>query len=980
MESSGRPGNVQLSDATLALAGLNAAAVPSRHVDIKGKGPMTTYVLEAGSPEAQAARAVLDAAPASAEDELHADLPERESLDGSVCDEDSDVDDAPMPIFSPNAAANGSSSSGPGSLSSSNAGVKSRDSVSAADAVASSQAHAHAVSVLLLGACGPLGFCIIWLLYLSGGNRLYIAAGRLLGASFAAAIPLLITAYHTPLPVALSRTAVLRLCVAACIGGYVFGHALALQTWCTLVKPGAGCELAFYWDAHAFLGATMYPLTTMLPIHLHLAAEVARFIAVVAMAAALQCSQVTMLALYGLASVLLTPLVIVCSVDVPAGLYDAYVAAVETCPAPLRPLRDRAAAFYLATRVRLLGANAPPLLGHTGLAVFGLRIATVIHGLLSAQVDGAALEVAGRELNATLVLVMCASALSHVSLRTAGSSAAADTARQQQRLAGILRDLREQLAGARSEAASLAAGCAALTAILPGASAVAVGAFAQGTSGVMSCVELTANDALARTALAAALPADVGGTAGTSVHRACHSAARGAASAVLDSREYDSGLAECADWASAAAGGLEASRALTVPLTAGPVVVGFATVYLSLFHADDGSAGALHAVLREAAGVLGGALFVRRAFAINRDGDVRPAPAAGMRRRGSKLDLSSAADDGAPTYPSSDADVAALALLDARRAADCALLDSWSLDATALPEDELPRLLAAMLHSLGLFRRFQLSPTAFADFVADTATHYSANPFHHFTHAFMVAHQCWLFLRDDATRALLQDIDQLTLLLAAICHDVEHPGTTNAFQVNSCSMLALRYNDVSVLEAHHSSVGSSILQRSRVLASLGPEDLRCLRRTFVAAVLATDMSVNKQCVPAVSVPIAACLRVDVLFIALPQAAGQGACGAGRCWCRRRGRRWLHCAADEHGAVCCCLRLFVGAAGGEAAPRLLLAALRRSGQPAAPAEPVCAHRRRPAARVRSPGGARASAGPARHGAYSLSLCVARPCVC
>ena len=218
MESSGRPGNVQLSDATLALAGLNAAAVPSRHVDIKGKGPMTTYVLEAGSPEAQAARAVLDAAPASAEDELHADLPERESLDGSVCDEDSDVDDAPMPIFSPNAAANGSSSSGPGSLSSSNAGVKSRDSVSAADAVASSQAHAHAVSVLLLGACGPLGFCIIWLLYLSGGNRLYIAAGRLLGASFAAAIPLLITAYHTPLPVALSRTAV-RLCVAACIGG-----------------------------------------------------------------------------------------------------------------------------------------------------------------------------------------------------------------------------------------------------------------------------------------------------------------------------------------------------------------------------------------------------------------------------------------------------------------------------------------------------------------------------------------------------------------------------------------------------------------------------------------------------------------------------------------------------------------------------------------------------------------------------------------
>jgi hypothetical protein len=86
--------------------------------------------------------------------------------------------------------------------------------------------------------------------------------------------------------------------------------------------------------------------------------------------------------------------------------------------------------------------------------------------------------------------------------------------------------------------------------------------------------------------------------------------------------------------------------------------------------------------------------------------------------------------------------------------------------------------------------------------------------------------------------------------LAAICHDVEHPGTTNAFQVNSGSVLALRYNDTSVLEAHHSSVGFCVLQRSRVLASLGPDDLRCLRRTFVAAVLATE------CVPALYLAVA----------------------------------------------------------------------------------------------------------------------------
>ena len=68
MESNGRPGNVQLSDVTLKLSGLDAAMVPSRQVDIKGKGQMHTFVLEAGSAEALAARAVLEAAPAARDD------------------------------------------------------------------------------------------------------------------------------------------------------------------------------------------------------------------------------------------------------------------------------------------------------------------------------------------------------------------------------------------------------------------------------------------------------------------------------------------------------------------------------------------------------------------------------------------------------------------------------------------------------------------------------------------------------------------------------------------------------------------------------------------------------------------------------------------------------------------------------------------------------------------------------------------------
>ena len=42
----------------------------------------------------------------------------------------------------------------------------------------------------------------------------------------------------------------------------------------------------------------------------------------------------------------------------------------------------------------------------------------------------------------------------------------------------------------------------------------------------------------------------------------------------------------------------------------------------------------------------------------------------------------------------------------------------------------------------------------------------------------------------------LQDVDVLALLAAAVCHDVEHRGTTNSFEVNTGSAIALRYKCV----------------------------------------------------------------------------------------------------------------------------------------------------------------------------------------
>jgi hypothetical protein len=80
--------------------------------------------------------------------------------------------------------------------------------------------------------------------------------------------------------------------------------------------------------------------------------------------------------------------------------------------------------------------------------------------------------------------------------------------------------------------------------------------------------------------------------------------------------------------------------------------------------------------------------------------------------------------------------------------------------------------------------------------------------------------------------------------VAALGHDIEHTGRTNAFEVSSASKLAIRYHDVSVLEQHHAAKTFLILQReqSNILAALSDEERKLSRKMIIEAILGTDMS------------------------------------------------------------------------------------------------------------------------------------------
>ena len=117
-----------------------------------------------------------------------------------------------------------------------------------------------------------------------------------------------------------------------------------------------------------------------------------------------------------------------------------------------------------------------------------------------------------------------------------------------------------------------------------------------------------------------------------------------------------------------------------------------------------------------------------------------------------------------------------------------------------------------------------------------------SNFYHNFHHAFFVAHRVYKLLTSSEIYPLTQR-EMLCLLIAAVCHDVDHPGTDNDFEISTGSELAITYNDMSVLENHHAATCFRTAQSEDcdVFSFLSKEDFRKVREMVIDSILATDM-------------------------------------------------------------------------------------------------------------------------------------------
>uniref|UniRef100_G3TVR8 Phosphodiesterase n=1 Tax=Loxodonta africana TaxID=9785 RepID=G3TVR8_LOXAF len=158
--------------------------------------------------------------------------------------------------------------------------------------------------------------------------------------------------------------------------------------------------------------------------------------------------------------------------------------------------------------------------------------------------------------------------------------------------------------------------------------------------------------------------------------------------------------------------------------------------------------------------------------------------------------------------------------------------------------NEMLSCLEHMYHDLGLVRDFSISPVTLKRWLLCVQDNYRNNPFHNFRHCFCVTQMMYSMVWLCGLQEKFSQMDILILMTAAICHDLDHPGYNNTYQINARTELAVRYNDISPLENHHCAVAFQILAQPEcnIFSNVQPDEFRQIRQGIITLILATDMA------------------------------------------------------------------------------------------------------------------------------------------
>merc|ERR1719499_657054 len=151
-----------------------------------------------------------------------------------------------------------------------------------------------------------------------------------------------------------------------------------------------------------------------------------------------------------------------------------------------------------------------------------------------------------------------------------------------------------------------------------------------------------------------------------------------------------------------------------------------------------------------------------------------------------------------------------------------------------------------MFQDLELTKIFQMDHTVLCRWLLTVKKNYRPEVvYHNWRHAFAVSQVMYSCLVHSGWWEHLGPLTCLGLLIACLCHDVDHRGTNNQYQLATNSPLAKLYSS-STLERHHLNQALIILNLDghRILDTLSPSEYSHVLAVIEHAILATDLAVH----------------------------------------------------------------------------------------------------------------------------------------
>lgn len=171
-------------------------------------------------------------------------------------------------------------------------------------------------------------------------------------------------------------------------------------------------------------------------------------------------------------------------------------------------------------------------------------------------------------------------------------------------------------------------------------------------------------------------------------------------------------------------------------------------------------------------------------------------------------------------------------------------LHSFSFDDIHMSDDDTLTACIRMFLDLDLVERFHMDYEVLCRWLLSVKKNYRNVTYHNWRHAFNVAQMMFAILTVTQWWNIFGEIECLALMIACLCHDLDHRGTNNSFQIKASSPLAQLYS-TSTMEHHHFDQCIMILNSpgNQLLSNISSEEYSRVIRVLEEAILSTDLAI-----------------------------------------------------------------------------------------------------------------------------------------